>query len=199
MWLLKSKKTEISDTDLVLKFREGGDLFFLEELFDRYIHLVYGTCLKYLKQREKSQDAVMDIFEALAEKLKAHEVKYFKSWLYTLTRNHCLMILRKESGIEEESLDLFSQNLPEKLVESGIDFHPFDIDEVPEDRETQLKECISKLKEQQKECVLLFYYQENSYHEIAQKLRIQKDKVKSYIQNGKRNLRNCMDRKNGRR
>ncbi len=199
MWLFNKKKSEIADSDLLVKYRNGGDLFLLEELFNRYIHLVYGTCLKYLEQREKSQDAVMDIFEKLADKLLTHDVKNFKSWLYALTRNHCLMIIRKEAGVKEQPLDLFSQNLPDPAMDSQVVHHPFDVDEVPEERENDLKDCVEKLKDKQKDCVLLFYYQELSYQEIAYKLLITKEKVKSNIQNGKRNLRNCMDRKHGRR
>lgn len=199
MWLFKSKIIETSDQDLLLSYKESGNLIYIEDLYNKYLHLVYGTCLKYLDKREASQDAVMDIFEKLVIKLKEHEVKNFKSWLYTLTRNHCLMIIRKQSGIKQESLDLFSQNLPEHNVETLIEYHPYDIDEAYADQEQQLNECLEALKDTQKKCVQLFYFSEMSYQQISKKLLITKEKVKSQIQNGKRNLKTCMDRKNGKR
>lgn len=194
MWLFKSKKVELSDDELLLQFKNTEDLQYLEDLFNRYIHLVYGTCLRYLKVREKSQDAVMDIFEKVSAKLKEHEVKHFKSWLYTLSRNHCLMLIRKESKVVEQPVDLFSQNLQSNIMDFQLDYHPYDIDAIEEEKKQLLKDCLEKLKHLQKECLQLFFFQEMCYKEIAAQLQITLEKVKSNLQNGKRNLRYCMER-----
>jgi RNA polymerase sigma factor (sigma-70 family) len=61
-----------------------------------------------------------------------------------------------------------------------------------QDMET-LKKCIDQLKDEQKECIKLFYLEEKCYQEIAESTSYELKKVKSYIQNGKRNLRICMD------
>lgn len=198
MWLFKRKKVELTDDELLLQFKSTGDLTYLEDLFGRYIHLVYGTCLRYLKVREKSQDAVMDIFEKLSVKLKKHEVSQFKSWLYTLTRNHCLMIIRKESRVVEQPMDLFSQNLHNNIMDFQVDYHPYDVDNIAEDRKQHLAGCLEKLKQSQKDCLQLFFFQEMCYREIATALKMTIEKVKSNLQNGKRNLRYCMERINGR-
>ncbi len=198
MWLFKSKKAELTDDELLMQFKSTKDLQYLEDLFNRYIHLVYGTCLRYLKVREKSQDAVIDIFEKVAAKLKEHDVTQFKAWLYALTRNHCLMLIRKESKAVEQPMDLFSQNLHNNIMDFQLDYHPYDIDGIEEERKQQLKECLEKLKVLQKECLNLFFFQEMCYKEISSHLKITLEKVKSNLQNGKRNLRYCMEKQHER-
>src|ERR1700759_4133279 len=86
--------TETTDQELVIRYRQSGDIRILGELYQRYMDLVYAVCLKYLKEPAEAQDAVMGIFEELVIKLRKHDVSYFKGWLYTLAKNHCLMALR---------------------------------------------------------------------------------------------------------
>ncbi|MGZ4012602.1 MAG: RNA polymerase sigma factor, partial [Flavisolibacter sp.] len=88
--------SELSDSELVSSYKKSGDINVLGDLFQRYMDLVYGVCLKYLKVPENAQDSVISIFEELVVKLKKHEVDNFKAWLYTLAKNHCLMRLRSE-------------------------------------------------------------------------------------------------------
>jgi RNA polymerase sigma factor (sigma-70 family) len=93
-----------SDEELIIRYRQGGDMKDLGQLYDPYMPMVYGVCLKYLKNREESRDAVMQIFEKLTTTLRTHEVTHFKSWLYVTTRNHCLMQLRSNKGRKFEEI-----------------------------------------------------------------------------------------------
>ncbi len=186
--LFPNKKV-LNDEELLIRYREKGDSDALGILFDRYLHLIYGLCLKYLKNREESQDAVMDIYEGLAEKLKSLEVSYFKSWLYIVSKNHCLMLLRK-SGQNQTSLD---ENMESELV-----LHLNEYDSI-EDDYTALEECIEQLKMDQKKCVNLFFMNKMSYEQIAIQNKMELNQVKSYIQNGKRNLKICLESKNVKR
>lgn len=176
------------DNDLLNRFRETGDLEILGALYKNYIHLVYGVCLKYLKDREESKDAVNKIFEKLIFEIPKFEIQNFKTWLYVLTKNYCLMHLRKEKA-EKHRFEKYSEGF---FVESTEIMHPID-----EDRdvnlESQLKICIERLKAEQKECIQLFYYESKCYKEISEELKIEEKKVKSYIQNGKRNLKICIE------
>jgi RNA polymerase sigma-70 factor (ECF subfamily) len=179
-----------TDSELIELFGESRNLEILAALYKRYMTLVYGLCLKYLKNREDSQDAVMQIFEVLVIDVPRFEIRNFKSWIYGVSRNHCLMKLRKDHAEknrhEKISADLF--------MESGEDLHLFNenIDEV---MLTRLRECMEKLKEEQRRCVEMFYYDHNCYKEIAEALIIDENKVKSFIQNGKRNLKICLETK----
>lgn len=158
----------------------------LGALYQDYMHLVFGLCLKYLKNKVEAQDAVIEIFEELVIKLKKHEVDNFKSWLYVLAKNHCLMKLRKQKtrGHEEEIGDVFMES-------TSFAHHE---EETPlEDNLDKLKSCIEKLKDEQRQCVDLFFLQQKCYKEIEELLAIDIKKVKSYIQNGKRNLKICME------
>lgn len=178
------------DQELLQAYLQSGDLEYLATLYNRYVHLVYGVCLKYFRQREESQDAVTEIFESLIEKVSQQPIDNFKSWLYVVTKNHCLMALRKAKTVQKQQADFFA----EEFMESTSILHP--IDEAPnEPLEATLRECIEKLKNEQQQCIELFYFKKQCYREIAEKLTIEEKKVKSYIQNGKRNLKLCLEQK----
>jgi len=175
-----------TDSDLVAQYKRSGDLAVFGELYNRYMALVYGVCVKYLKDRDDSKDAVMQIFEKLVTSLRDHEVLNFKSWLYTTARNHCLMQLRSKKGKN-------FQELSPVLMESGSTAHLEDEPET-EINIVRLEKCIELLGEEQKQCVKLFYIQQKSYKDIILITGFEDSKVKSYIQNGKRNLKICMER-----
>ncbi len=185
-------KKEKSDGELLADYQNSRDMEILGELYQRYMHLVYGVCLKYFGEREKSKDAVIQIFEKLVIEVEKHEISNFKSWLFVVSKNHCLMELRKtKSGktlliSDEREMAVFMEKEPE--------LHP--IDKEPEEiNEKALNDCIERLKEEHKQCVRLFYFENKSYREIGSVLNLEEKKVKSFIQNGKRNLKICLESK----
>ena len=181
-----SRIKEQEDSDLIKSYKINGSLDVLGQLYNKYMHLVYGVCVNYLKDEEASKDAVMQIFEELVIKLKNHEVQNFKSWLHVLTRNHCLMALRKNSKHETVSIE-------ETFVEN-TDFVHLDVDDTKENKLTIMEKCMEKLPDEQRVTVDLFYLQEKCYKEGADLTGYDLLKVKSYIQNGKRNLKICIER-----
>ncbi len=178
------------DKELIEQFRESGDLDVLGRLYERYMHLVYGVCLKYLKDREESRDATMQIFEVLMDKIPRQAISDFKAWLYVLTKNHCLMLLRSKKSQHEKHKKLYEEQT--FFMESGYEMHHDNEPDLESNIEL-LKKCIEQLKSEQQECVKLFYLSEKPYREIADSLGIALKTVKSHIQNGKRNLKNCME------
>jgi len=184
------KYKEDSDKELVNRFKSNDDLETLGTLYARYMHLVYGVCLKYFKEREAAQDGVTSIFEKLIVELPKHEVEIFKSWLYVLTKNYCLMQIRAQKSETKRLHDY--QNDQKIFVESEQEMHP--IDEEENFLNKVLRECIEKLKGEQQQCIKLFYYDNKSYKEISDALTLEEKKVKSFIQNGKRNLKICIEK-----
>jgi len=177
-----------SEEELLQHYLDSGDLDILGELYNRYIHLVYGVCLKYFENRELSKDAVSQIFEILITEIPKYEINNFRSWLYVVTKNHCLMEIRRNRATKRREEKYSAEN----FMDSTDLFHP--IDEAPNSQlEEQLKHCIEKLKQEQQQCVCLFYYDNKCYNEIAEQLNIDQKKVKSFIQNGKRNLKICIE------
>lgn len=176
-----------SDETLLAHYQKSGDLQILGTLYSRYTELIYGVCLKYLKQEEIAADAVMEIFEELVQKASKHSIEKFRPWLYVLAKNHCLMRLRKAG-------QNFTVSFDPTLMHS-IDFlHPENEDQ--SDKETLLKKleiCIDQLPEQQKDCVRLFYFEDRSYKDIADGMKVELNMVRSHIQNGRRNLKNCVE------
>ena len=186
-----------SDEELLADFRTAGELVVLGELYLRYVHLIYGVCLKYLKNREEAMDGVMQIFEKLSVEIPKHNILNFRSWLHVVTKNYCLMQLRLEKSEKEK----FSEwiNDPTVFMETGTDMHPLDDEDYSESIEGDLEDCIERLKEEQRICIRQFYYENRCYNEISGNLGLDEKKVKSHLQNGKRNLKICLEEKNVRR
>ena len=185
MSFLKSKQpSSLADSELVDQYKGAGDLTILSELYQRYMEQLYAVCLKYLKEPETAKDAVMTIFEELIVKLRVHEVNYFRGWIYAVAKNHCLTHLRNQKKMPIDTNADFMQ------LEDIL--HPDGVFEKPENL-NQLSRCIDSLSADQKQTVQLFYLQEKSYKEIAVLTQTDWNKVRSLIQNARRNLKNCME------
>jgi RNA polymerase sigma-70 factor (ECF subfamily) len=184
-----SKSSEPEDKILLMEYKASGDLKVLGDLYTRYMHLVYGLSLKYLKNRDDAQDAVMQIFEKLITEAERHEIQNFRSWLYVLSRNHCLMQIRSGKA-KENNLDQWIKE-QDKSMEFLPGMHPIEAE--GGDEHPALADCIEKLKAEQKDCIRLFYYQNWSYRQIAEILHMEEKKVKSHLQNAKRNLKICLE------
>jgi RNA polymerase sigma-70 factor (ECF subfamily) len=187
----KSIKHPKPDELILTEFTSTCALEVLGELYTRYMHLVYGVCLKYLKDRDESQDAVMQIFEKLVVEIPKHKIENFSGWLHVVTKNYCLMQLRSKKLKDEKHNEWL--NDPTVFMEYGDSVHPIDKDD--QDMEKALADCIERLKEEQKECIKLFYYVNKCYQEISADLKIDEKKVKSHLQNAKRNLKICLEEK----
>ena len=184
---LKQNTAKLSDNELLQYYKDTQDIAYIGELYNRYMPLVYGNCLKYLKNSASAQDAVMQIFEELVVKTLQHSIQNFKSWLYILSKNYCLMQLRGSSKNKTVSFE-------DNFMDFTDDFH---LDSVLEDenRVKILEECIKVLPQEQRISVTKFYLEDLSYVEICETMDYNLGKVKSYIQNGKRNLKLCLERK----
>jgi len=181
------KAKMLSDTDIISRYKKLGDTEVLVPLFDRYIHLVFGVCLKYLKNKEEAKDAAMEIMESLMDKLLQHEISNFSSWLHTVSRNYCLMRIRNRK--ENLFIEIDKRKNEQIPVESDEDLHQKIEEEV---KLNEMGKAIASLNTEQKQCIHLFYLEKRSYDEIAEKTGYSLKKVKSHIQNGKRNLRNYL-------
>lgn len=190
MRLFKTKEIAlITDNELILQYKKGGENSLVGELYKRYSHLVYGVCLKYLKNEEESKDAVLQIFENLLTDLKKHDIINFKSWLHSVARNHCLMFLRKQQTKQKRVNEYEATYQHEEAFDA-----PFSVHEQVEKEVmlTQMEQALTTLKEEQRICIELFFIKEKCYNEVADETGYTIKQVKSYIQNGKRNLANIM-------
>lgn len=164
---------------------KSGDTEYFGELYNRYIPLIYGLCLKYLQDEDRAQEAVMQLFEDLLVKVSNYEINVFKPWLYRVAKNHCLQILRKEN--KEISLD-YTIN----IMESDDFLHLLCEEESTEEQLQALHLCLEKLPEEQRNSITRFFLEEMSYADISELTGFTLNHVKSYIQNGKRNLKICI-------
>jgi RNA polymerase sigma factor (sigma-70 family) len=173
-----------SDEALVDMYRTSKSTEAFGLLYERYSHLVYGVCMKYLKDVDNAKDATMQIFEKLITDLPRHEVQVFKAWLYRVAQNHCLMILRSNNHLTK-SVDVFSENSVEFIDELHLKVEK-------EIQLTKMEDSLKDLNEDQRRCVEMFYLEKKTYIEIMQETGFNFMQVKSFIQNGKRNLKQKM-------
>lgn len=176
-----------SDNELLEKFYTSGNNEYLGALLQRYTLLLFGVCMKYLKREDEAKDAVQQIFLKVITELNKYRVEYFKSWLYMVTRNHCLMQLRDKQGRNMKEInESFPLSEEQPATEKHIE---------KEKLLTVLEACLEDLNTEQKTCVTLFYLQKKSYTQITEITGYSLLQVKSFIQNGKRNLKNLAEKK----
>ena len=182
---MKKIASSASDEELMAVYKQTHEPEVLGELFQRHMELVYGVCLKYLKQAEDAQDSTIAVFEELGPKLIKHEIEHFKAWLHTVTKNHCLMRLRSEKKRPTVKFDV-------ELMQSEETVH---LNGVLEKEESfrQLEFCLGQLEDDQRRAIQLFYLEGKCYNEITEITGIEWNKIRSYIQNGRRNLKICME------
>ncbi len=176
---------QLNDESLINSYKSTGDNVFVGVLFERYTHLVFGVCMKYLKDEDEAKDTTMVIFERLITDLKKHEIIYFKAWLHTVTKNHCLMKLRNAKKQVSYVDTIHVENKEEQHQEDKIEL---------EIKLTLLEAAINELDQQQQKCIRLFYIEEKSYQQIIELTGFDFNQVKSFIQNGKRNLKIYMQK-----
>lgn len=175
----------LSDEELLRAYQQSGDHQYISQLYMRYVELIYGVCLKYYKNRADAKDATSEIYILLLRRIQGKSIDNWKPWLYTVTKNYCLEQLRSRSS-----------KMPKQLVADRVYsdeiFHPNT--ESNEAELVQLESCIEKLEQEQKDCIRLFYVERKSYQDVVNILGISWSQVRSRIQNGRRNLKNCMNK-----
>lgn len=191
--LYPERYKDLTDKELIAEYKKSADKIYVGILYKRYSHLVMGLSMKYLKDEDNAKDAVINIFTKLFDDLLKHNVEYFKSWLYTFTKNHCLMQLRSEQSKLRKNLDYeYDVKL---FVEKSEEMH-----QNANKREQEyvaLERAMAGLNEEQRICVELFYMKDKSYNEIVDITGYSLNNVKSYIQNGKRNLKIKLETQSG--
>lgn len=172
--------THIEDATLIERFRSDGDTTWLGIALERYTLILFGVCMKYLKEEEQAKDAVQQVFLKALSEIPKYEIDNLGGWLYQVARNHCLSWLRsKKDYASEEPLKYIPQ--PEEVPLSLLLEKERNID--------KMREALMEIKEDQRICVASFYLDKKSYAQISEETGLDIKQVKSNIQNGKRNLR----------
>jgi RNA polymerase sigma factor (sigma-70 family) len=185
-FLTNTKYSHLTDAELLHAFQQESQNEALGALYQRYMDLLYGVCFKYLKDRELARDAVLNIYEELVKKLPKHQVDNFKSWVYMVAKNHCLMYLRSPKNKQTKEFLPDTMQFGEEVHLNGELENEANFD--------KLERCLQSLVKEQEQTVKMFYYEQKCYKEIAEITGFDASMVRSYIQNGRRNLKICMDK-----
>lgn len=185
-----NKYQHINDAELLVRFNADHDNEWLGILLERYTMLLLGVTMKYLKNEEEAKDAVQQVFLKAINELHKYKVEYFKSWIYMIAKNHCLMKLRDKNR--------FSGEINEKTMATPAEAEDKN-SYIEKDRTLDsLSVALQQLNKEQQQCVTLFYLHKKSYQEISEQSGFTVMQVKSNIQNGKRNLKLIMERQGNR-
>ena len=185
---MTDRYAQLTDQELLDNFYSDGNNQWLGALLPRYTLLLLGVCMKYLKNEEEAKDCVQHIFLKAITELPKYRVEYFKAWIYMVARNHCLMRLRARHG--KIPVEIKEKHLAEIYDEQNTQNH------VEKDLLLQdMEQALEQLNPEQKLCITLFYLEKRSYQEIAESTGYSLLQVKSYIQNGKRNLKIMLEKK----
>ena len=184
MWLFK-KKEYTSDEELLKNYKQTGNKEIFADLFKKHVTVVYGTCLFYLQDKDEAQDATMQIFEKLLLDINNREIDNFKGWLSFVVRNHCISLIRKQKSQTKNVKSYYEFEYQDARFETEEAINRVGDEQMLE----QMKSSLPKLKEAQRVCVELFYLKNKSYQDISSETSYSLNEIKSYIQNGKRNLK----------
>jgi RNA polymerase sigma factor (sigma-70 family) len=178
------KQNDLSDLDLIDMYRKSANTWYAGELFQRYTQLITAVAYNYLQNNADTEDAVMEVFEIILRDLRHHQVNNFKTWVYSVTKHHCLKKLRKDNAESVELEQVLRQLEAEDVsAAEAIEF---------EKQVEELKSALTRLSTEQKECIELFYFKQKSYKEVSDETGFSINEVKSYLQNGKRNLKGLL-------
>ena len=182
----------LTDEELVSKFAKTKQQAYFEELYNRYVHLAYGVCLKLMKNEADSHDVVSDVFKTLYLKLPTSNVKSFKAYLYAVSRNECIAKLRKRKSESNKKAEWQKTEFSDRsfMENEGLTA----LAKGTPSLDTLVEDAVAKLGEEQRTCIRLFFYDNKSYKEIASQTGYSEKQVKSYLQNGKRNLRIVLEK-----
>lgn len=194
MFLKRFRKAKpTTDQDYVAAYRATGDLAILGELYEQHMELIYAVCYNYLRNEDEAKDAVMNLFEQLITDLRRHDVQQFGPWLHSVARNYCLMLIRRHHAHPTTAL---TTNASDETQDESSDKQfqdETDTADLEEDL-TRLEAMLKTLPPEQQTCLTLFYLEKKTYTEVASITGYDLKQVKSYLQNGRRNLKICMQK-----
>ena len=190
LFFRKAARSKLTDEEVIRNYSKRKEPQWAEEVFSRFTHLVFGVCFKYLKDEERAKDAVMQIMEKMLADPPQKEIKSFRNWLFTVTKNHCLMEIRHDQA-ETRAIQGRFRELQDEIMEIPEVEHQSEQKEKVENL-AKLRNAIDKLNEEQKTCIELFYLNGRSYMEITELTGFDLNAVKSHLQNGKRKLKILM-------
>lgn len=183
-----NKYQHITDQALIVLFKKDEDNKWLGVLLERYTMLLLGVGMKYLQNEEEAKDMVQQVFLKALEEIPKYEISFFKSWIYMVAKNHCLMKLRSQKG--KQAIEFADHH--ESITDAGKEI---EILKIKDFNFELMEESMNELSTEQKQCIEYFYLQKKTYQETAELSGFSMMQVKSFIQNGKRNLRISIEKK----
>ncbi len=181
---------QLTDKDLVRAYQETASKAYVGELYRRYAHLVYGVGLKFLKNKEAAEDIVPRVFEQLMTSLQTAKVEQFSSWLFIVSKNMCLKTWQKEQQrSQKQAIWEKSENKSDIFMENAA---VQDLNNEEEQQWVIMNQFMQQLEAGQRKCLQLFYWEKKRYKEIVQLTNYTEKQVKSFLQNGKRNLKKLL-------
>jgi len=174
-------------TEIVARAR-AGDSEAWGQLYKDFAPAIFRFCRRALPTREDAEDATMEIFMKLREKLSQYdETRSFSAWLYRVAANHCWDILRRRKirqDKETEDVETVPLEHPD----------PNQLDRLIEQRTSEeVREALHKLGPRARMALVLRYYSDMSYDEIADELGVRRAFVGVVLLRARHELRQALE------
>jgi RNA polymerase sigma-70 factor, ECF subfamily len=172
--------------DLIVRAR-AGDTQAWGDLYREYAPAIFRFCRRAMPTREDAEDATMEIFMKLREKLTQYDPgRSFPAWLYKVAANHCWDMLRRRKArhdkdmedVEELPLETPEPNQLEKLIE--------------ERSGDEVRKALNTLGTRARMALVMRYYSDMSYDEIADALGVRRPFVGVVLLRARHELRQAL-------
>jgi RNA polymerase sigma-70 factor (ECF subfamily) len=186
-----AKQMEEWDQQSVIERARGHDAEALAEIYRRYVRRVFALCRYLLDSRENAEDATSEVFLRLQRSIESYDGSIpFPKWLLRVAGNQCIDTLRRKRRRQRVIVEVEDGA---SVIEAAAQ-EPSPLGAViSTEARTQVRDAIRRLPENYRLPLVLRYYSELSYDEIAQELGLQRNHVATLIFRAKQELRRKLD------
>lgn len=176
--MTENQHKKISDEEIVRTYLSTQRSHYFDTLYKRYSKKIYGKCISLLKDEEMAQDAMQDIFMKILLNLsKFSEKSRFSTWVYSITYNYCIDLLRRKK--KQKTVIIEDGNAIEDVVEDVNDSF------LLETKVNRLKVVLEKIPQGDKMILLMKYQDSMSIKEIGSMLDKSESAIKMKIKRAK--------------
>jgi RNA polymerase sigma-70 factor (ECF subfamily) len=173
-----------------VKRAQLGDPVAFERLYAAFEHRVRALCRQMLGSSDAAHDATSEVFLRAQAALQSYDpTRPFEPWLFRIASNHCRDQLRRR-GVEHR---IFSPKPVEEPLHAGVDASPLR-EAIAAERRTALHQAIAALPEHYRIVVMLRFYADQTYEEIADTLGLERANVATLLFRARQRLRREMEK-----
>ncbi len=183
------------ELEAVVRLAGQGESEAFAELYRRFAQRVQGLCRHMLGSKESAEDATSEVFMRLQRSVNSYDGSVpFQSWLFSIASHYCVDRLRSRQVRQRWMVDADADSLPQPSTD------PSPLTEaIAAERDAEVRDAIARLPEKYRLPLVLRYYSDLSYDEIAHQLDLKRPTVATLIFRAKQEMRLALAPREGKR